>query len=101
MPKQVLNRPKQGFTLPLVHWLKNEMKDFVLTILLEQRSLDRGYFRPAGVRHLLNEHFSGRRDQSSRIWRLLMLELWHRNFLDPQRAESSKIDDFRMSVADR
>lgn len=100
VPREVLDRPKQGFTLPLLHWLKNEMKDLVMTALLEPRSLERGYFDPAGVRRLLDEHFSGRRDQSSRIWRLLMFELWHRNFLEGEPTQSSGIADFRLSIAD-
>jgi len=81
VPREVLYRPKSGFALPIVHWMRNELKDLVL-ILLEPKSLQRGYFEPGGVRCILDEHFSGRRDQSHRIWRLLMLELWHRNFLD-------------------
>jgi asparagine synthase (glutamine-hydrolysing) len=81
VPKQVLDRPKQGFALPLGHWMRNELKDQILTILLDPATLQRGYFEPSGVRRLLNEHFRGRRDHSARIWRLFMFELWQRNFL--------------------
>jgi len=81
VPRQVLDRPKQGFALPLVHWIRHELRDMILTVLLEARTLQRGYFHPAGVRRLLEEHFRGRRDHSARIWRLLMFELWQRNFL--------------------
>lgn len=82
VPKEVLYRPKQGFALPLVHWIRNEMKDLLMTVLLEPRTLQRGYFNPKGVRQLLDEHCQGRRVHSGRIWRLLMFELWHRNFVD-------------------
>jgi asparagine synthase (glutamine-hydrolysing) len=82
VPKEVLYRRKQGFALPLADWIRNELKDMILTVLLEPRSLQRGYFNPEGVKGLLDEHFRGRRDQSSRIWRLLIFELWHRNFLE-------------------
>jgi asparagine synthase (glutamine-hydrolysing) len=82
VPKEVLYRPKQGFALPLVHWMRYEMKDLILTVLLEPRTLQRGYFDPAGVRRLLDDHFSGRRNSSGHIWRLLIFELWHRNFLE-------------------
>jgi asparagine synthase (glutamine-hydrolysing) len=82
VPKQVLDRHKQGFALPLVHWIRNELKEMILTILPEPRTLQRGYFNPRGVRRLLDEHFRGRRDHSARIWRLLMFELWQRNFLE-------------------
>jgi asparagine synthase (glutamine-hydrolysing) len=82
VPKEVLYRPKQGFALPLVHWMRHEMKDMILTVLLEPRTLQRGYFDPDGVRRLLDDHFSGRRNSSGHIWRLLIFELWHRNFLE-------------------
>jgi len=86
VPKEVLNRPKQGFSLPLVHWMRHELKDLIETALTETRTGQRGYFNPKGVRRILDEHFQGRRDHSPRIWRLLMLELWHRNFLEPLAA---------------
>jgi asparagine synthase (glutamine-hydrolysing) len=82
VPRKVLYRPKQGFALPLVHWLRREMKDELPRLLLEPRTLQRGYFNPRGVRELLDEHFRGRRDHSSKIWLLLIFELWHRNFLE-------------------
>jgi asparagine synthase (glutamine-hydrolysing) len=82
VPREVLYRPKQGFALPLVHWIRNELKDMILTVLLEPRTLQRGYFNPEGIRQLLDEHFRGYRDHSGGIWRLLIFELWHRNFLE-------------------
>ena len=71
--------------MPLVHWMRQEMKELILSVLLERRTRPRGYFDPKGVERLLDQHFRGRRDQSGRIWRLLMLELWHRNFLESAR----------------
>jgi asparagine synthase (glutamine-hydrolysing) len=82
VPPEVVYRPKQGFALPLVHWMRQEMKEELPRLLLEPRSLQRGYFNPQALRELLDEHFRARRDHSVRIWRLLILELWHRNFLE-------------------
>jgi asparagine synthase (glutamine-hydrolysing) len=82
VPKEALDRRKQGFALPLVHWIRHELKDLLLTILLEPKTLQRGYLNPRGVQQLLDEHLQGRRVHSSRIWRLLMFELWHRNYLE-------------------
>jgi len=82
VPREVLYRPKQGFALPLVHWIRNELKDLIMTILLDPKTLQRGYFEPRGVRQLLDEHFRERRNHSGRIWRLLIFELWHRNYLE-------------------
>jgi asparagine synthase (glutamine-hydrolysing) len=81
VPRAALDRPKQGFALPLVHWMRNELKD-VLMILLEPRTLQRGYFEADGIRKLMNDHLYGGKVLTGRIWRLLMFELWHRNFLE-------------------
>ena len=81
VPPEVLDRKKQGFALPLVHWMRNELKD-MLRILLEPRSLQRGYFEERGIRKLVDDHLDGGREFSGRLWRLLMFELWHRNFLE-------------------
>src|SRR5258708_1937911 len=81
VPREVLYRQKQGFTLPLDHWLRNELKD-MLMILLEPRTLDRGYFVADGVRRLMDDHLDRGRTHTGRLWRLLMFELWHRNFLE-------------------
>ncbi len=81
VPSEALDRPKQGFALPLVHWMGNELKD-MLMILLEPRSLERGYFAPAGVRKIMDDHMVHGRSATGRLWRLLMFELWHRNFLE-------------------
>jgi asparagine synthase (glutamine-hydrolysing) len=82
VPGEVLHRKKQGFALPLVHWMRNELKPMILDVLLDRQTLSRGYFSQKGLQRLLDEHFQKRRDHSARIWRFLIFELWHRNFLD-------------------
>jgi asparagine synthase (glutamine-hydrolysing) len=86
VPVRAIHRPKQGFAVPLVHWFRKELKSGIGHILLEPRSLARGYFNPSGVRTLLEEHWQGRRDNSGSLWILLMFELWHRNYLDTVRS---------------
>jgi asparagine synthase (glutamine-hydrolysing) len=81
VPREAIYRQKQGFSLPLVHWMRNELKD-MLTILLEPRTLERGYFDANGVRKLMDDHLVRGKTMTGRIWRLLMFELWHRNFLE-------------------
>ena len=88
VPMEALHRPKQGFALPLVHWTRTELKELILTVLLEPRTLQRGYLNPRGVRQLLDEHFRGRRNHAGRIWRVLMFELWHRNYLERFHGDS-------------
>jgi asparagine synthase (glutamine-hydrolysing) len=82
VPSEVLHRPKRGFAMPLVHWMRQELKRDLVEILLESRTLERGYYSKTALRRLVEEHTSGRRDRSHELWLLLMLELWHRNFLE-------------------
>jgi len=87
VPKNVIYRPKKGFGVPLVHWLRNELKENLLSMLLEPKTMQRGYFDPPAVRLLVDEHLRGRRDRSRDLWNLLAFELWNRNFLDQQHSQ--------------
>jgi asparagine synthase (glutamine-hydrolysing) len=82
IPSELLHRRKQGFQLPLVEWMRDQSKAQFWSVLLESRTLQRGYFKPDAVRSLLNEHIRGRRNRSGMLWRMLVFELWHRNFMD-------------------
>jgi asparagine synthase (glutamine-hydrolysing) len=82
LPAEVLYRTKMGFGVPISRWLRHELKDYARDVLLEKVAVQRGYFDPAYVRALLDDHISGRADHSTRIWTLLNLELWHRMFVD-------------------
>jgi asparagine synthase (glutamine-hydrolysing) len=82
VPARALNRPKQGFSLPLTHWMRSELRAEITSILLEARTLQRGYFRRSAVEKLLREHHRGDRDHSAGLWQLLVFELWHRNYME-------------------
>ncbi|HYM75140.1 MAG TPA: asparagine synthase (glutamine-hydrolyzing) [Candidatus Dormibacteraeota bacterium] len=82
IPRDVIYRKKQGFQLPLADWMRNEVKSKFWEILLEPRTAQRAYFKPAAVEALIDEHVRGRRNRSGMLWRMLVLELWHRNFME-------------------
>jgi asparagine synthase (glutamine-hydrolysing) len=82
LPKSVVYRKKMGFPTPWAYWLAGPQLIFLEQLLMEPRTLSRGYFRPEAIRTLFGEHRSGRRDHGNRIWRLLNLELWMRVCLD-------------------
>jgi asparagine synthase (glutamine-hydrolysing) len=84
LPATILNRKKMGFGVPVSRWFRNELKDYVYDILLDPRTLKRGYFRREGVQRLLNDHIALRYDHSSKIWALLFLEIWFRVFIDKE-----------------
>jgi asparagine synthase (glutamine-hydrolysing) len=84
LPADIVQRPKMGFGVPVDHWLRDELRSKSYEILLDSRAA-RGYFRPAAVRRLLDEHNAGRANHQFVLWALLMLELWHVHFIDAKR----------------
>lgn len=92
VPDAVLDRPKHGFTVPLSAWLRNDLRHWSREVLLDRATLGRGYFEEESVRRLLDRHDAGSDVDANRIWALLMLELWHREFIDvPVRALASAV----------
>ena len=85
LPRDLLDRPKQGFGVPLARWLRQDLREFAYDVLLDPASLDRGYFRGPAVEQLLRTHVEGREDLSSELWTLLFGELWQREFVDAPR----------------
>jgi asparagine synthase (glutamine-hydrolysing) len=81
VPRQILKRKKTGFPVPFGRWLRDDLRDFVHETLLSRHALSRGYFRPDRVERLL-EGGGSERYRSSEVFSLLILELWHRQFLD-------------------
>ncbi len=89
VPREVLYRRKQGFSMPLVHWFRQKHQPGLMDILLEPKTLQRGYFNGNEIRRRLLEHRQGIRDRSWELWHLLIFELWHRNFLEPATQTSA------------
>jgi len=82
LPHEILYRPKLGFPTPWSGWLAGSRLETIREMLLEPRSLNRGYFRREAIEKLFDEHRAQHRDNYDRIWRLLNLELWHRVCLE-------------------
>jgi asparagine synthase (glutamine-hydrolysing) len=82
LPEDLLDRPKQGFSVPESDWLRGDLAGWSREVLLDPATLDRGYFEPAAVRALLDRHAAGADVEARRIWTLLALELWHRECVD-------------------
>jgi asparagine synthase (glutamine-hydrolysing) len=82
LPPPVLRRPKQGFMIPLNRWLRTELRHLVEDALAPDRVRARGLWRPDVVGRLVREQLDGVRTHGDRLWALLMLELWMREYLD-------------------
>lgn len=79
LPPELLSLPKKGFGVPLALWFRRELRAHLRDVLLSDRFLGRGVVNPPFLRALLDEHDSGRRDNSHWLWQLLMFELWFRD----------------------
>ena len=82
IPAEILNRRKMGFGMPVGRWLRGELNGMLRDTVLSKKALGRGYFIPAEVMRLVDEHSEGKKDYSHQLWALLMLELWHHKFID-------------------
>lgn len=82
LPPEVVHRRKMGFEVPIKHWFRNELRFVALDMLLDHTATQRGYFRPEAVRRLIDEHTKGTGLWHNQLWNLLMLEFWHRMFID-------------------
>ena len=83
LPDSIQTRKKMGFGVPIDHWFRGELRSLVEESLLSPQSLARGYFNPQVIREMVDQHTSGQFDHSYRLWNLMVLEHWHRTFLDP------------------
>ncbi len=85
LPPAIVNRPKQGFAVPVDTWLRTSLLPMMHDLLLDGRLRTRGIFETREVARLVQEHTAGRRSHGHRLWSLMMLELWFRQFVDGRR----------------
>ncbi len=85
LPPKVLEQRKQGFSIPIQHWFRNELHAFAKKVLTSQSSLSRRYFRTEYINWLLEEHRSGRQRFGTQLYALVVFELWSRLTEDAKR----------------
>ncbi|MBN1676325.1 MAG: asparagine synthase (glutamine-hydrolyzing) [Kiritimatiellae bacterium] len=82
LPAEILDRPKQGFPVPIGRWFRRDLAATVAGILQSPEWRARGFVRQEYVDWILTEHARSRQDVSRRLMSFLVLELWHREFID-------------------
>jgi asparagine synthase (glutamine-hydrolysing) len=87
LPDVVLKKKKTGFNPPMPEWISHELKPLISTLLSRSAVERRGIFRQDAITKLLQDHFTGKRDNGVKIWGLLMLEVWHQMYIDQQIGE--------------
>lgn len=84
VPREILERRKMGFPVPVSRWLRDRFWPLVCEFVLGPRALERGLFEPAFLRRLAEEHRAQSAEHGLRLWLLVNLEIWHRIFVDAE-----------------
>ena len=79
LPDNILDRPKMGFGVPIVEWLRDEIKEYARELVLEGPA-SRLYLRGEFLHKMWNEHQSGIRNSATELWSVMMLNLWFKRF---------------------
>ncbi len=82
VPRQLVDRKKQGFNVPLARWLKSALKPIALRALDPVRIRRQGIFSPACVQRIVEPFMAGARVSAKKVWNLLQFELWHERWLE-------------------
>ena len=83
LPRELRERPKQGFSVPLAEWLRGPLRDWAEELLAPSRLAAEGFLEPAPVRRKWAEHLNGSRNWSAGLWSLLMFQAWHERWRAP------------------
>ena len=76
VPRSLVERPKQGFAVPVAHWLRHDLRDWAESLLDEQRLAQEGYWDAARIRQTWQDHLDERADYSFQLWGVLMFQAW-------------------------
>jgi asparagine synthase (glutamine-hydrolysing) len=91
LPKEIVYRPKAPFGAPLRAWIRNDLDQMIEDVLTPERLRQRGMFNANAVLNMLHRHKTGQEDYAHRIWALLTLELWMREFIDKRVCAHSSL----------
>jgi asparagine synthase (glutamine-hydrolysing) len=81
LPPEIINRGKEGFSIPIKNWLREELRPMMLDLLAPARMRRDGFFNTDFVQRLVNEHLQGVENHSHRLWALMVFSIWRDQYL--------------------
>ena len=76
VPKEMMDRPKMGFAIPIAKWLNNDLKDLVEEYICESKIKEQGFFNWNYIARIKNDFFNGKKEYDTKIWYVLMFQMW-------------------------
>jgi asparagine synthase (glutamine-hydrolysing) len=82
IPKEMMDRPKMGFAIPIAHWLQNDLRELVEEHISEKNIREQGLFKWEFVAKLKTDFFGGKKEFDVKLWYLLMFQMWYGKWMD-------------------
>lgn len=82
LPKEIIHRKKQGFSIPIKNWLQDELSDLMIETLSRNRLEEKGYVKYDYVNKLIKQHLEKKRNNAHQLWSLMVFEMWHEMYID-------------------
>jgi len=82
VPRDIMDRPKMGFGVPVFNWLRKDLKSFTEDFMSEKAFAQHGLFNQHGVNHIISQFYKGDRNYNSLFWYLLMFQMWYKKWMD-------------------
>jgi asparagine synthase (glutamine-hydrolysing) len=92
LPGSILDRPKMGFGVPILEWLRGDIRDYAQGLVLDSEGTRRFFQRPY-LEKLWREHQGGLRNWATELWVVMMFNLWHRRFVETGLDETRPASD--------
>ena len=82
LPKEMMNRPKMGFSPPITEWFRDELKSYFLHYLSDEKLSKEGYFNTGEVIRMRDEYLNGKNISIKKLWFILMFQMWHEKWME-------------------
>lgn len=84
LPKDIIYRKKQGFSIPMKNWLRDDLRDMMIETLSRRRIEEKGYVEYEYVNKLMNQHLEKKKNNAHQLWSLMVFEMWHEMYMDTE-----------------